>query len=272
MADIGGAGILAPIPNVTFDLKTLNLYEGTHEITVKARASGYKDSVASNAVSCVTVSGTWYFNENPTLQNLEQAVTFTSNGNTYKRIFIKRITGETYDYGSLEFRDKVGATSTEAKDDVYFYNLTDESFWYEQAYRTITFDGVQTVSKEFYEWLVANAVQTEWYIHPKKYYYNYTYCIDTPTQGINITFTSNGQSFDKIITQYVNGFWRLTYVNGEEITPVAKRVYNSDFHRDEIGFFDATYKTIIVENGNLLNEEEFEWFLKVYKKQSPEPV
>jgi hypothetical protein len=37
----------------TFDLSTLNLSAGTHEITVKARASGFADSPASNAVSYV---------------------------------------------------------------------------------------------------------------------------------------------------------------------------------------------------------------------------
>lgn len=39
--------------SVTFDLSTLNLSAGTHEITVKARASGYKDSEESKAVNYV---------------------------------------------------------------------------------------------------------------------------------------------------------------------------------------------------------------------------
>ncbi len=43
----------------TFDLSTLNLSAGTHEITVKARASGYADSPASNAVSYVVQTETF---------------------------------------------------------------------------------------------------------------------------------------------------------------------------------------------------------------------
>lgn len=39
--------------STTFDLSTLGLPEGTHSITVKARASGYEDSDESNAVSYV---------------------------------------------------------------------------------------------------------------------------------------------------------------------------------------------------------------------------
>ena len=42
----------------TFDLSTLNLSAGTHTITVKARASGYADSPASNAVSYVVAGDT----------------------------------------------------------------------------------------------------------------------------------------------------------------------------------------------------------------------
>jgi len=45
--------------STTFDLSTLGLPEGTHSITVKARASGYEDSAESNAVSYVveTIEG-----------------------------------------------------------------------------------------------------------------------------------------------------------------------------------------------------------------------
>lgn len=51
----------------TLDLSTLKLSVGTHEITAKARASGYKDSEPSNAVSYV----------------VRQTITFTIGGTTY---------------------------------------------------------------------------------------------------------------------------------------------------------------------------------------------
>ncbi len=129
-----------------FDLSALGLSEGTYSITVKARASGYEDSPASNAVSYVvageetyTVSGTWVFNEDlGTIQSTEfptTAVNFTSNGIAYTSIWCE--------------------VGTVVYGNTYVYDMG----WTNEAYRTITFDGVQTVSKEFYEWFVANAVQ-----------------------------------------------------------------------------------------------------------------
>lgn len=41
----------------TFDLSTLNLSEGSHTITAKAKADGYKESEASNAVTYTVASG-----------------------------------------------------------------------------------------------------------------------------------------------------------------------------------------------------------------------
>lgn len=45
----------------TFDLSTLDLADGTHSVTVKAKASGYKPSEASNAVSYTVSSSTGYY-------------------------------------------------------------------------------------------------------------------------------------------------------------------------------------------------------------------
>lgn len=56
---------------ISFDLSTLNLSAGTHEITVKARVNGYEDSEPSNAVS-YTVQG--------------EEITFTIDGNSYKAL------------------------------------------------------------------------------------------------------------------------------------------------------------------------------------------
>lgn len=42
---------VVPTPTKTFDLSTLQLSAGTHEIKVKARASGYRDSNFSNSVN-----------------------------------------------------------------------------------------------------------------------------------------------------------------------------------------------------------------------------
>ena len=146
----------------TFDLSTLNLSAGTHEITVKARASGYADSSASNAVSyvveeedTVAVSGTWYFNNTlnlPETAMTREDVKFTSY---YKSSGIEytAFTAITVSYASLMFTYYKGLSLNISK------VFKSSGGWTYSATRTITFDGVQTVSKEFYEWLVDNAVQ-----------------------------------------------------------------------------------------------------------------
>lgn len=88
-----------------------------------------------------TVSGTWYFNEDvitgiDSLPNEE--VKFTSNGNLYTLI------------------EGVNISSGLRYDSTTVYGNTG---WVNEAYRTITFDDTQTVSKEFYEWLTGNAAQ-----------------------------------------------------------------------------------------------------------------
>jgi hypothetical protein len=132
----------------TFDLSTLNLSAGTHEITVKARANGYADSVASNAVSYVvageetyTLRGTYLLNDKIYMKNdVHFDVQFSSRGNNYSSIAINGVNIE-YD----------GVSQTLGFDENGY------SIWKIQDYRTISFNGTQTVSKEFYDWLNANA-------------------------------------------------------------------------------------------------------------------
>lgn len=77
----------------TFDLTTLNLEEGTHSITVIAKADGYKDSVESEAVSYEVAAaedelqGTWLLNVNLTIPSERiYKVQFTSDGNSYSML------------------------------------------------------------------------------------------------------------------------------------------------------------------------------------------
>lgn len=143
----------------TFDLSTLNLSAGTHEITVKARASGYLDSAPSNAVSYVVaeettykLSGTYLFDEHPTspTEELTQNVTFISNyDETFNRIDVD-ISGDTPDifyYGDNSTLDG------------YAYRVEEWGGWETDDCRSITFDGEQSVSQEFYDWFTANAVK-----------------------------------------------------------------------------------------------------------------
>ena len=134
-------------------ISELDLSAGTHKITVKARANGYEDSPASDAVSYTLVSGTWYFDEDMDVINnndpAKQQVNFVSNGVSYTDI------GSTGDHTLFYYK---GDTAVRVCVDDLGVDVGENVGWLNEVYRTITFDGVQTVSKEFYDWLVAHAV------------------------------------------------------------------------------------------------------------------
>ena len=103
----------------------------------------------ANAIEVVPISGTWVFNATPAACPGNFDVNFTSNGSSFIGI-----------YYSVEA----------AKSDPIFYmrsatsalqyvKVYDNKVWENQAYRTITFEGTQHVSKTFYDWFVANAVK-----------------------------------------------------------------------------------------------------------------
>jgi len=132
-----------------FDLSTLNLPEGSHSITVKARASGYLASPKSNAVDYTVagevsyiLSGTWAFKEYPKLTSGigAETVAFTSNNVSYSSIEVDK-------YG-------IYYSGVLAADHV----PDGEDMWTNKAYRFITFDGEQTVSEKFYEWFTTYAI------------------------------------------------------------------------------------------------------------------
>lgn len=129
-----------------FNLSTLNLPAGTHIITVKAKASGYEDSEMSNEVSYTlhSISGTWVFNKVVKQGNIPSIVTyyikFTCNGVNYSRI--------NHDTGEIRYGNTHVAS---------FGELVNS--WKNEVYRAITFDGVQCVCTELYEWLTTNAVR-----------------------------------------------------------------------------------------------------------------
>lgn len=101
----------------------------------------------------VTVSGTWVFNENLDMRNINEEVdiTFKSNDSYYFEMGISANDGE------LNYR-LIGATGS-----TKVYSTTNG--WENDAYRTINFDvlesGDQVVSSKFYAFLTANATKKE---------------------------------------------------------------------------------------------------------------
>ena len=108
-------------------------------------SANFYSFLAANGDTYVTISGTWVFkNEIDTtgIYNKEYNFNFTSNGESYDGMF------------SLA-SSKLGFMS--GSDSRYFYDQgIGGTGWTNEAYRTITFDGTQYVTKEFFEWFKQN--------------------------------------------------------------------------------------------------------------------
>jgi len=90
------------------------------------------------------ISGTWIFKDTPEVYNteLEEGIAFTDeDGQAWERM---KIASETYLYF----------------DETIVYDYSGEG-WVSDLYKTVTFDGEQTVSGEFYAWFTANATKQE---------------------------------------------------------------------------------------------------------------
>lgn len=97
-----------------------------------------------------TVSGTWVFDKDITIDSsgaFTEKVNFVSNGVSYTSMYLY-VNETTIKYGDTIVYSYISLIPDGVKG------------WQNEAYRTITFDGVQTVSRMFYNWLEANARQT----------------------------------------------------------------------------------------------------------------
>lgn len=239
-----------PKTTKTFDLSTLNLSAGTHTITVKARASGYGDSPASDAVSyggdTVQVSGTYYWNETVTFTDeISQAVS-CKYGNTQlvristaKNVGVQDGNGDYIAVWGLWYTDSSSA----------FQAYVDTKGWKNEAYRTITFDGVQTVSKEFYEWLVANAkrpISGTWKLNTQ------IPNIATNPFTVDVNFKCNGVQMYGIIT-YDQGEEEVVYDDGASGSYL--RVY------DNGKWLNEAYRLITFDGTQYMENEYYELFI-----------
>ena len=229
-----------------FDLSTLSLSAGTYSIAVKARASGYEDSPSSNAVSYVVagetvqVSGTWYFNDDLIFYDIyisDVGVNFTSNGKLFDII-------NAFDGGDgLQYR---------SNDDVYYTDVW-HGDWYDEAYRTITFVGVQTVSREFYEWLMANATR------PVSGQWIFNQDIVLVSRDAVVEFISNGIQFKRIdIDNYFVTYTPLVGEKGDQI--------DAYYYKD--GWSDSVYRTIEFLDTQYVSQKFYEWFIEMAVRSS----
>lgn len=162
---------------IQFNLDMLNVQTGMRRITAKAKSPGYDDSYASNTVmfaDTMELSGTWEFKDTlqfPTTNvwRLTENIPFTSYLNSsgvhtkFKNMHFGR---NVY----IQATEKVvwclwyGSTGEETGSAVSSQMYVETKGWDSRSYpkcKTVTFDGVVVVSREFYDVFTANAVKKE---------------------------------------------------------------------------------------------------------------
>lgn len=137
----------ASTPRLSVDVSTLagwaNLAAGSHDITIVAKAAGFKDSAPSTAVSVTKAAstktlkaGTYKWKDSVTLIDIDQDIEFTSNNTQYA--IIKSNEGRAVITYTASYNDAV-------------YN---NGAWTSTALQTITLATDQQVSADFYEWAI----------------------------------------------------------------------------------------------------------------------
>ena len=151
--------IEAASSKVSIDLTTLtgwdNVTAGEHQISVVAKATGYRDSEKSVAISftkaSVSTGETWVLNNTIGTTNLPTTtINFTSNNESFTQISM-----------SSSGNPMTGITNTLYYNNTtaYFQNTNDNpgGSWTDEAYRTIEFDEEPT--GELLTWLQANGTK-----------------------------------------------------------------------------------------------------------------
>ena len=109
-----------------------------------------------NAKPVVTLEGKWKFNETLTFDTEVEAteISYTINGGTGTILYTS------YDESGKWPGWKLGVSANIVAD-VWVYGDTGSDLiplgWRDESYRTIAFNGTQYVTKDFYDWFIANA-------------------------------------------------------------------------------------------------------------------
>lgn len=199
-----------------------------------------------------TLSGTWVFNETVTLEGGEiydQSVQFNSNNQTFYGMYTEKTATWGYQPSST------GGTQNLT----YVYN---RDGWIDQAYRTIEFDGVQTVSKEFYDWFTSNAVNQEetTYELSGTWLFNETVLLAVYYEAdvtYNIEYSSNSVPYTSMSFVYdyeAEKADRYYLIYGDNV------VYGEGKGSVPSGWPDEAYRTITFDGTQTVSKEFYEWF------------
>ena len=161
------------VPRKSYDLSTsakwATLTEGNHNVQIVAKASGYRDSEKSAAVTVnktIISAGTYKFNDTisaPASGSATAFIKFKVNNTSYNSIGVTSLV-------SVMYTETLGEGIT-------VYNNTDKWAAVDTANQIITITADKEVPYKFYEWFTANASAY------------------TPTYNDCITFTGESSDF-----------------------------------------------------------------------------
>ena len=210
----------------SYDLSTstkwANLADGSHTVTLKAKASNYGTSSFSNSVTVtkgssgyVLEAGTYKWVDHvPINVDLEQSISFDSNSTAFNIISVIR--GSHMQYGNIS---------------VF---LAADGGWQDSAYKTITLSTDQTVSAEFYEWAITggNLVKQE-----------------SETWVLNETISSiGGLALPYTQTEFVSNSKQFSAIECTTNKTVEMRYYDSDgvdvFVYSNVWMYSDNYRTV----------------------------
>lgn len=213
------------------DLTTLSgwssLADGTHTITIKAKADGYRDSEASAVVevtkgsSTVTLeAGTYLINEQPTLNMaVDMNLTGKMNTLTADNTYGGQTTFDNF-YAAISSSAELGGINFGNNDEYVQYAEGDWSFVSSDGdtytasdttkLRTIILETDQQVSQEFYDWAITHGNLVRQTSTGETWVLNESISptTDGSTPTYNITFVSNATAFTSIT---IGKKERLTY-------------------------------------------------------------
>lgn len=212
-------------------------------------------SIKSSAAESYQLSGTYVFDTDIGLRSfvsiseIVAPVSFSCNGIQYNSITARYQTDEKYrdNYYLLYGDSEVYAEGQGILNDG----------WYDEIYRTITFDGVQTVDQAFYVWFtsVTGSSGNSFIVSQGLYFLRYPLNTLRGTISFSTPFVSHSNFYTSI--EFVgiesNELLSINYVdNADNITNV--------YYGDNIGWRDDEYSVILIQEDVNVTQEEYDLF------------
>lgn len=266
-------------PRISVDLTTLagwaNLSAGAHNITVVAKADGYRDSEPSTAVSVTKPvatktlkAGTYKWIDNPNLSGFPSDASyktyeliFTSGGASFSYLHCSAYNSDWFGvaYEPLPNRTNFVGYSNNRTEWGYFDD--DDNFWHKNvAYQTITLATDQEVSVDFYNWaitegnLVRESAVGTWLLNTTltRPSTNQTYTLD-----VNVAYDKTHTFTAKYMELYDSGYSLKYVLRFEHYEPnigdtEARNFYYTKDHDYNSGSTSGNY-SLYVGIGNIFD-------------------